>query len=115
METLTIEQMARVCHEAYRGYCEAVGDFSQKTWIGVDHRQRVNAINGTAFVLLNPGAVASTRHEAWMRDKLRDGWAHGRVEDIEEKEHPDLLPFEELPLTQQRKDALFVAIVNALK
>ena len=29
---MTIENIARACHEANRAICEAAGDFSQKPW-----------------------------------------------------------------------------------
>lgn len=52
---------------------------------------------------------------AWMDDKLKDGWMYGETKDPEAKTHPCLVPFKELPIFQQKKDALFCAIVDALK
>jgi len=49
-----------------------------------------------------------------MIDKLKDGWKHGPVKDPEKKEHPCLIPYDELPKEQQVKDHLFIGVVKAL-
>jgi len=36
------------------------------------------------------------------------------VKDPEKKQHPCFVPYDELPIQQRRKDALFVSIVRAL-
>jgi hypothetical protein len=50
-----------------------------------------------------------------MKDKLEAGWVWGPVKSSENKTHPCLVPFEELPEFQKKKDKLFCAIVDALK
>jgi len=51
---------------------------------------------------------------AWLEDKKKDGWVYGEVKDAEAKTHPCIVPFEELPEFQKKKDALFCAIVDSL-
>lgn len=109
-----IEHIARVCHEANRAWCEAHGDHSQAAWGGAAAWQRDSAIAGVKFALANPTASDSAQHDAWMADKLSDGWHYGAVKDADIKTHPCLVPFEQLPPMQQTKDRLFVAIVRAL-
>lgn len=108
-------QIAFVCHEANRAYCVQIYDNSQKPWDEADQWQRDSAVQGVAFRIANPDAPASAQHDAWTADKLASGWKHGPVKDAEKKEHPCLVTYEELPEEQRRKDALFGAIVNALK
>jgi hypothetical protein len=52
-------------------------------------------------------------HESWWAEKQRTGWTYGPVKDAEKKTHPCCVPYAELPREQQRKDALFFAIVKA--
>lgn len=111
---MTVNQIARVCHEANKGLCDATGDSSQKSWLDADSWQRLSAIRGVEYAIANPDAPASAQHEAWSADKLNDGWVYGDIKDPEAKTHPCLVPFDELPEIQQKKDILFKAIVKAL-
>lgn len=114
MPEMTNEQIARVCHEANRSYCESIGDLSQKPWDLADQWQRDSAINGVAFALGNPSARASSQHDAWLADKEKDGWTYGPVKDANIKQHPCIVPYADLPIEQRRKDSLFKAVVAAL-
>lgn len=107
--------IAKACHEANRVWCQANGDNSQKHWQDAEQWQRDSAIAGVNFRLNNPDAPESAQHDAWMADKEKDGWVYGNVKDADKKTHPCLVPFEELPEFQKKKDALFCAIVDALK
>lgn len=40
--TMTEDQIARVCHEVNRAYCQALGDNSQPTWEEAPQWQRQN-------------------------------------------------------------------------
>jgi hypothetical protein len=59
-------------------------------------------------------APASASHENWMKEKEADGWKYGTIKDPEKKEHPCIVPFEQLPKEQQFKDHLFRGIVHAM-
>lgn len=107
--------IARICHEANKAWCEANGDTSQKSWDQAEQWQRDSAVKGVEFKLSNPDAGDSAQHEAWSSDKIADGWVYGEVKDAKKKTHPCLVPFNQLPEFQQKKDKLFCAIVEALK
>ena len=109
-----VETIARVCHEANRAWCEAHGDYSQKSWEAAEEWQRDSAVKGVRFAVGNPNAPDSAQHEAWMDDKKRDGWVWGEVKDATHKTHPCIVPFDQLPPEQQAKDRLFRAIVRSL-
>lgn len=109
----TVEAIARVCHEANRAYCQTLGDDSQAPWDSAPEWQRESSRNGVVFHLENLDASASASHENWLRVKERDGWKYGPVKDVERKEHPCCVPFDQLPVEQRRKDYLFRAIVHA--
>ena len=112
---MNVSQIANVCHEANRAYCETIGDESQKPWQEAEQWQRDSAIKGVEFALANPTAPASAQHDAWLADKERDGWKYGAVKNPETKEHPCCVPYDQLPAEQRVKDYLFKAIVNAFK
>lgn len=67
---MTVEDIARVCHEVNRAYCRSIGDDSQVSW--------------------------------------------GPVKLVEFRQHPCIMPYEELPRDQRVKDHLFRAVVKIL-
>ncbi len=110
---MKVEQIARICHETNAAFCRAIGDDSQKPWDEAEDWQRQSAVRGVAYALSNPDAPASAQHEAWLEDKLRDGWKYGTVKDSDKKEHPCIVDYEDLPLEQRIKDHLFKGVVRA--
>ena len=111
---LSNEQIARVCHEANRAYCLAIGDDTQKPWSEAEEWQRESAVNGVVYALSHPDAPNSAQHDSWMKDKVDAGWSYGLVKDSFLKTHPCIVPYDDLPIEQRRKDALFKAVVKAL-
>jgi len=108
-------QIAMMCHQANKAWCEINGDTSQKDWFDAEPWQRESAIKGVEFRLANPEAGDDAQHNAWLSDKMKDGWKYGPVKDAEKKEHPCIVQFNALPEFQKKKDALFCAIVDTLK
>jgi hypothetical protein len=106
--------VARVCHEINRAICEAAGDTSQRPWLEAEAWQRESAIKGVEFAVANPNAGASAQHDAWMADKIADGWVYGPVKDAAAKTHPCLVPYDQLPFEQRVKDHTFRAIVKTM-
>lgn len=111
---MTIEQIARIAHEANASLCNSIGDHSQTSWDEAPDWQRTSAINGVRFHLNQPDASASASHENWLKEKLDAGWVYGDVKDAEAMTHPCIVPFSYLPPEQQAKDHLFKSIVGAL-
>lgn len=112
---MTKQDIARVCHEVNRAYCEALGDHSQVSWEEAPDWQKNSALLGVTLHLENPASKPSDSHESWMAQKEKDGWKYGPLKDPDLKEHPCMVPFEELPREQQAKDHIFHAVVNALR
>lgn len=108
------EKIARVCHEANRAYCAALGDHSQPEWEGAPEWQRSSAIAGVEFIRANPDAPPSASHESWLAVKEAEGWKWGPVKDPAKKEHPCFVPYAELPVEQKAKDYIFGAVARAL-
>lgn len=113
----SVEQIAIICHEANRAYCKTIGDDSQKSWEDAPQWQRDSAIKGVKFHLAEHAkgnrVPPQSSHESWLEEKRADGWKVGPVKDVDKKEHPCFVPFDELPIEQRMKDYLFGAIVKA--
>lgn len=109
-----ILDIAKVAYQANKAYCESEGDFSQQEWADAEDWQQKSHYNGVVFRMENPSAGPDAQHNAWMEDKLKDGWKYGPEKDPEKKEHHCIVPFDQLPEFQQKKDELFSSIVDAL-
>jgi RyR domain. len=109
-----IEQIAKVCHDANKSFCEMIGDNSQVAWEQAPEWQKETMIAGVTFCIDNPNALPSANHDSWLKKKEEDGWKYGEIKDPETKTHPCIVPYEKLPIEQQKKNDLFKAIVAAL-
>lgn len=106
--------IARVCHEVNAAYCRSLGDYTQPSWENAPQWQKDSAILGVELHLSNPDAGPQASHESWMKQKVDDGWKYGAHKDPENKLHPCIVPFDELPREQQAKDFIFQGVVHAI-
>lgn len=111
---LEVNQIAAVVHEANRAYCVAIGDYSQKPWELADEWQRESARKGVQAVLDGTAKTPEEQHQSWLDEKTRTGWTFGSIKDVDNKKHPCMVPYDQLPPEQQMKDHLFRAIVTTL-
>lgn len=112
---MDITDIAIVCHNVNRAYCQSQGDHSQMPWENAPPWQRDSAINGVKYHLDNPDAGPEGSHNSWLKEKEENGWRYGKEKDVQKKEHPCCVPYKELPTFQQAKDYIFSAIVHELK
>lgn len=111
---LSVEEIAKVCHEINRAYCQAIGDASQVPWASAETWQKESAINGVIKIIEEPDFTPEMSHKAWCDDKFKDGWVFGPVKDAEAKTHPALILYDDLSKEVKAKDYIFLAIVNQL-
>lgn len=112
---MILEQIAHVCHEANRALqIEQANPAIPVSvhWEDLDLETQASAVEGIVGVL--NGNTPEQSHENWMAFKLAHGWTLGPIKDEVKKEHPLLAPYNQLPRSQQIKDALFCAIVKVL-
>lgn len=109
-----IERAAATAHEANRLYCISIGDNSHPHWEEAPDWQKKSAIIGAEMVFANPGITPEESHESWSRVKIAEGWVHGETKDPQEKTHPCLVPYADLPEEQRHKDYLFGSVVRAV-
>ena len=48
--------------------------------------------------------MARNVHEVWAQNRMAEGWTHGPVRDDAKKEHPCLVPYDELPDSEKAYD-----------
>lgn len=106
--------VARICHQVNKAYCESLGDKSQVDWEQAPAWQHKSALLGVTLHLEHPDAGPAASHASWLAEKKADGWKYGAHKDVENKLHPCFCPFDELPREQQAKDFIFRAVVHAV-
>ncbi|MEO1321835.1 MAG: RyR domain-containing protein [Pseudomonadota bacterium] len=109
-----LEPIARVVHSAIRTWSTAHGQPDLPDWKMAPDWMKESTFASIRFVLENPEADAGAQHVQWMEQRQAQGWRYGPVRDEEEMTHPMLVPFEQLPIMEQKKDDLVTAIVKAL-
>lgn len=48
--------------------------------------------------------IAKNVHDVWAAGRIKDGWTYGPVRDDASKQHPCLVPYEELPEGEKEYD-----------
>ena len=110
------EKIAAVAHGAIREYCRETGYEIPPKWKSVANRdRRFGYITAVNFLLANPDATIRDYHEEWLKVKTAKGWKHGPMMDFDKKEHPWMVPYDQLPDECKIKDALFISVVRAFK
>lgn len=48
--------------------------------------------------------MAKNVHEVWAKNRMKEGWSYGPVRDDINKNHPCLVPYDELPENEKEYD-----------
>lgn len=112
---MEMQQIAALCHEVNRAYCQSLGDDGQPPWEEAGDWQKNSAINGVLYHTNNPDAKPADSHNSWMKKLATEGWKYGKEKDVEKKEHPCFVPYSDLPPAQKAKDYIFKAICDFFK
>jgi hypothetical protein len=96
-----LDFIAEVRHIAWVSYQIAAGQKYNEI-MNID--QYNSLLDGVAIMIENPKIAPDANHENWMKKKKEQGWVYGKTKDFEKKTHPDLIPFDDLPEIEKRKD-----------
>lgn len=50
--------------------------------------------------------LAQNIHDNWARQRMHDGWRFGQARDDHERQHPCLVPYDDLPESEKEYDRL---------
>ena len=48
--------------------------------------------------------LAKNTHDIWAKNRIAEGWVYGENRDDQKKEHPCLVPYEDLPDNEKQYD-----------
>ena len=112
---MKIALLAAIAHGMNLAYSASLGDQSHLPWEETSEELKKSIEYGVKLHLENPDTTPEQSHESWLAQKEIDGWVYGEVKDLENKTHPCILPYDQLPAEQKTKDYLFKAVVTLLK
>lgn len=111
---MQLKDIARVCYALNREVAAVNGEEALPAWEDAPQQIKDGYIKGVEFRIKNPMATASAQHDEWMKARRVEGWVFGPEKCTETKEHPNLVPYIMLPVSQRLKDTLFKNTVVAL-
>jgi hypothetical protein len=76
--------------------------------------QPINTSDLPARVEIMVHRMASRIHDSWAHRRIGEGWTYGPKRDDENKKHPCLVPFEELPEEEKAYDVCTARTAVAL-
>lgn len=114
MDDAKLTAIARTVHEAMRGWVKAHGGKPTPAWAQAPKWMKDSSKESVIFAINNPQAPHSAQHDQWMEQKKRDGWKFGKTKDAHKKTHPMMIPYEDLPEFERRKDAIVRALALSL-
>jgi hypothetical protein len=106
--------VAQVVHEAVRSWQRANNQPAAPAWSRAPKWMKESTLAAVTYRLAHPGAPNSAQHELWVEEKLASGWKRGKIKDGVKKTHPLMIPYDQLPLVERRKDALVSNVIDAL-
>lgn len=108
-----LENVARVCHEAFRAWCATLGDTANPPWEQAEPWRRAFELDGVRRVL--GGASPADIHDLWRSRKTAAGWTYGDQKAPTLKRSPSLVPYDQLHNSNEaKKAALFTATALTL-
>jgi hypothetical protein len=106
---------ARAAHEAIRTLqIENKEPNVASPWETVGQDIKDSCFIGIERVIENLEVTNEELHDSWIETKKSQGWRYGRERSEEDKLHPCMVPYRELPQFQRLKDAMFRNVVKAV-
>ena len=109
-----LDAISRTVHEALRAWAGAHGQHDIPGWDEAPDWMHASTRESVLHAIEHTAPSGRTQHEQWVEQKKRDGWRHGPVKDSGAKTHPLMVPYDDLPEWERRKDALINALACAL-
>lgn len=109
-----LDAIARTVHEALRAWAAAHGQDDIPGWREAEPWMQASTLESVRHALMSDAPDGRSQHDQWTAQKIRDGWRFGPVKDAVARTHPLMVPYDDLPDWERRKDALINALARAL-
>lgn len=107
-------RLATIIHAAVVTLKAAHGQPDTRTFADLPEAQRALSLELIEMLTPNPGVTPEYLHKLWLQRMRAAGWSYGDKLDVEQRTHPALRDWRQLDEVDKRKDALVIAIIQAL-
>lgn len=111
MKSIHIATVAVMVIAAFKS---SIGEDAVEDFAVLPEPQKKSLLDGIEMLVADPDAGPDARHSAWVNGMLTDGWALGDEINEQNKTHPLLMSFDELPESEQIKEKLLHAVVRSM-
>lgn len=109
----TVEEIARVSHEACAAYQRMIGqEYPHLSWLQVTKETRECTIRGVELVFA--GKTPAEIHADWVEMRKGQGWQWGHRKSDVNRTHPNMVPYDQLPEAERYKNEIHAAVIRAL-
>ena len=102
---LTSKQIAEIIHSCTSRIPRIDGSLPD-LWCDLSETTKEHASNAVEEIMSGPPRSPKELHDLWMQPLLENDWTQGDYS-FENKKHPSLVPFQELPESEILKDELW--------
>jgi hypothetical protein len=110
---LTSYQIAEIIHSCTSRIPRTDGSLVP-VWCDLPNAHKQHAINAVEIIMNSPSRTAEELHNLWMEPLIQDGWIRGE-HNFELKQHPSIVPFNELPESEVLKDELWYHLTECFR
>lgn len=110
--SLNATQIAHILHSVTKHIPRPDGSMPCE-WDELTEQQRESAAQAVKEIYFSPAKSVEELHHLWMRPLVNAGWTKGTY-DHDNKTHPCLVPFDELPRTEVAKDLIWKHLTDIL-
>jgi hypothetical protein len=108
------EEIAHIAYEANRMFRGALGEPPMPEWLEASPAYIENIKAGVKAALKFPGVTARESHTEWLEVMRGLGWKYGKVMDVDRRENPMILEYDDLPIPTRVGFELFASIITVL-
>ncbi len=107
------EQIAEIIHSVSSLIPRPDGS-SVGSWADLPEKFKINATNAVIEIMNSHSKTAEELHNLWMQPLLDDGWVVGNY-NRDLKQHPCLVPFDQLPESEVLKDEIWFHMTECFR
>ena len=109
----SVEVIAELGWQTHIAWEDIIREDQKPYWSDLSSDQRAAIVESVRWLIEHPTSSIAAQHDAWRARKAGEGW-NSRYENNGDKQHPNMVEFDELPFSQQMKARLWRHIIFAV-